>query len=255
MTVQISAAALIAFLLVFARALGWLLVVTPFSSRRTIPTIVTVAIGAGMAFMVAPSLEHKPLPLTTPSLLGALALQVMTGLAIGFVIQLFIAAASAAGTLIDQMGGLRLQASMNPLSTTRTPLMGQFYQQAVVLLLFASGGYIYMVRGFAESFTGPGFSLVATRSIGTTITTDLGVFFVAALEIAGPIMVVLFATQIVLALVSKAAPQTNVWFLGMPIQIFLTLVLVAIGIAAMPNEVVNLLTRGLGDASRLFGTR
>lgn len=253
MTISISAAALIAFLLVFARALGWLVVVVPFSNRAVIPTMVTVGLGAAMAMMIAPSLDHRALPLTTPALLGALALQIVTGLAIGFVVQLLVSAASAAGTLLDAMGVLNLQGSLNPLGITQGRLLGQYYQQAVILILLVTGGYTFMVRGFAQSFAGPGFSLAATRSIGTTVVTDLGLFFVSALEIAAPIMVVLFGIQIALALIAKAAPQTNVWFLGMPVQILVTLALVAVVIAALPNDVANLLARGLGEAAHLFG--
>lgn len=253
MPIDVNALWLIAFLLVLARAVAWLAVVSPFSNRRVVPVIVTVAIGAALALMVAPRVEHGPLPLSLPPLLGDLTLQVITGLAIGFVVQLMLSAVSAAGTYLDQVGGITLPPSMNPLSPTETPLMGQFYQQVVVLLLFTTNGYLLMIDGFARSFSGPGFTLAATRPIATVVTTDLGVFFTSSLEIAGPIMVVLFAAQVVLALVSKAAPQTNVWFLGFPLQVFLVLLLVAITVVAVPGDVASLLTRGLGDAARLFG--
>jgi flagellar biosynthetic protein FliR len=142
---------------------------------------------------------------------------------------------------------------MNPVGVTEPPLMGNFYRQVVVLLLFATNGYLLMIEGFAHSFAGPGFSLESTRTIGTVVLVDLQVFFVSALEIGGPIMVVLFAAQVVLALVSRAAPQANVWFLGMPLQVLLVLVLVALAVAAVPGDLASLLDRGLGDAARLFG--
>lgn len=253
MAIDVQASWLIAFFLVLARAVAWLAVVSPFSNRRVIPIIVTVAIGSALALMVAPRVERGALPSTLPSLLGDLTLQVVTGLAIGFVVQLMLSAVSAAGTFLDQVGGITLPPSMNPLSSTEAALMGQFYQQVVVLLLFATNGFLLMVDGFVRSFSGPGFTLAATRPLATVVTTDLGVFFASSLEIAGPIMVVLFAAQVVLALVSKAAPQTNVWFLGFPLQVFLVLLLVAVTIAAVPGDVANLLTRGLGDAARMFG--
>ncbi len=255
MTIDVNALWLVAFFLVLARAVAWMAVVSPFSSRSVVPAMVTVAMGAGLALMVTPLVERSQLPSTVPGLLGDLVLQIVTGIAIGFVVQLMLSAVSAAGTYLDQAGGLTLPPSMNPLSATETPLMGQFYQQVVMLLLFATNGYLVMVEGFARSFSGPGFSLAATKPIATVVTTDLGVFFASSLEIAGPIMVVLFAAQVVLALVSKAAPQANVWFLGFPLQVFLVLLLVAVTASAIPGDLTNLLTRGLGDASRMFGAR
>jgi flagellar biosynthetic protein FliR len=51
------------------------------------------------------------------------------------------------------------------------------------------------------------------------ITGDVVTFFAAAVEIAAPVIVVLFCTQILLALLAKAAPQINVFVFGMPLQI------------------------------------
>lgn len=253
MTLDVNALWLIAFLLVLARAVAWLMVVQPFATRGVVPTMVTVAIGAALALMVAPHLERSQLPVTTAPLIGDLVLQVLTGLAIGFVVQLMISAVSAAGTFLDQVGGLTLQPAMNPAGVTMPPLLGNFYRQIVILLLFSTNGYLLMVEGFVRSFSGPSFTLDATRTVSTVVLSDLQAFFVASLEIAGPIMVVLFASQVVLALVARAAPQANVWFLGLPIQVMLVLILVALTVSAVPNDLTNLLTRGFGDAARMFG--
>lgn len=253
MTIDVNELWLIAFFLVLARALAWMLVVTPFSSRSTVPTVVTIGIAAGIAILVAPRLEHSALPRTTSGLIGAVVLQVMTGVALGFVVQLLLSAVSAAGTFLDLTGGLSLPPSMNPLSGTESALMGTFYSQVVVLLLFTSGGYLLMIDGFVRSFSGPGFTLATSKAVVSVIVTDLGTFFTAALEIAAPILLVLFAAQVVLALLSKAAPQANVWMLGFPLQIFLVLVMVALTATGMPNEVANLLARGVGDGAHMFG--
>ncbi|MGH9087953.1 MAG: flagellar biosynthetic protein FliR [Acidimicrobiales bacterium] len=253
MQIDIAAPWLIAFMLVLARALAWLMVVSPFSDRRVIPTMVTIGIAAGLAILIAPRLEHTPLPTDTAGLVGALVVQVATGLALGFVVQLLISAVTAAGSMLDQVGGLTLPPSIDPLSLSQTSIMGQFYEQVVVLLLFATNGYLLMVDGFVRSFDGPGFSLHSAGTLASVVVTDLGVFFVSALEMAGPVMVVLFAAQVVLALLSKAAPQANVWLLGFPLQVFLVLVLVSLTISLVPGYVANLLARGLGDGARMFG--
>ncbi len=253
MTIAVNASWLIAFLLVMARALAWLLVVSPFASRKVVPTLALLGIAAGFGFLVAPQLETASLPTTTPSLIGAVIAQVLTGAALGFVIQLLLSAVTAAGSILDLVGGLTLPPAIDPLSLDQTPLMGQFYQQVVVLLLFVTGGYLLMIEGFVNSFRGPGFTLAGSGRVASVLVTDLGVFFTSALEIAAPIMVVLFAAQIVLALLSKAAPQVNVWILGFPLQVFLVLVLVAVAISAIPGFLTNILTRGLGDGARMFG--
>jgi flagellar biosynthetic protein FliR len=244
---------LLAFLLVTVRALAWLLVVPPFSDRKVIPPTATMAIAAGIAVLIAPTIPASTLPTDTAGLIGAIVLQVLTGLAMGLVISMLISAVTAAGSLLDLTGGLNLPAAIDPLSLDQTPMIGQFYQQLALLLLAISGGYLVMVQAFAHSFTGPGYTLSVSGRVGEVLVIDLTTLFTSAIEIAAPIMVVLFATQIVLALLTKAAPQVNVWVLGMPLQIFLVLGLVAVGVSVLPVDIARLLSRALGDGAALFG--
>lgn len=255
MQLHLGAAALVAFLLAFSRALSWLLVVSPFSNRAAVPTVATVAVAAGLALLALRSLGTSRVPLGTAGVAGALVLQIVTGLALGFVVQMLLSAVSSAGGLLALSGGLVLPPSMDPITGTAASLTSQFYEQVVLLLLFASNGYLVMVEGFVRSFSGPGYTLATSALSARVIVTDFGVFFLSALEIAAPILIVLFGAQVLLALLSKAAPQANVWLLGFPFQIFLLFTVMALTLSSLPNDITNLLARGLGDGLRLFGKR
>ena len=78
-----------------------------------------------------------------------------------------------------------------------------------------------IVDGFLRSFKAVGTTLphVTVGSVASVITDDVTTFFAAAVEIAAPVIVVLFATQILLALLAKSAPQINVFVFGFPLQI------------------------------------
>ena len=246
---------LVAFLLVVVRAIAWLMVVPPFSDRKVIPTTVTMAIGAGLGILIGPTLPTSAIPTDTAGLLGAIVVQVLTGVAMGFVINLLLSTITGAGSLIDVSGGLNLPPSVDPLGLDQTPMIGQFYQQVALLLLFVSGSYLIVIEGFARSFTAPGFTLANSNRVAYVLMSDLVTYFTSAVEIAAPILIVLFATQVILALLSKAAPQMNVWVLGMPIQIFLALTLVAVGITVLPNDLGNIVGRIASDTSSMFGGR
>ncbi|MCU1495400.1 MAG: fliR [Acidimicrobiaceae bacterium] len=253
MALSLDYRGLVAFLLAFARALGWLLLVPPFSNRRVIPPLATSCIACALALLVSPRIPASMIPYTAASFIGELVIQVLTGAAIGYVVFLLISTVTTAGSVIDHSSGLNLPPSIDPLGLDQTPMLGQFYEQVAMILLFVSGGYWLLIDGFARSFEAPGFSLAATSRIAQVVVLDLATLFTSALEIAAPLLVVLFATQVVLALLSKAAPQMNVWILGMPVQIFLAIVLVGVGISTLPGYVGNLLTRALGDTASLFG--
>lgn len=243
---------LVAYLLVMARGLAWLMVVPPFSNRQSVPPMVTIAIASGLAFLIAPSLPASQLPTDTAGLIGALVINVLTGLAIGFVVFLLVSAVTTAGSLLDLLGGLNLPTSIDPLSLDQIPVLGQFYEQVAVVLLFVSGGYLAVLNGFVRSFGAPALSLASFGRLDTVLVLDFATYFLSGIEIAAPLLIVLFATQIVLALLTKAAPQVNVWILGMPLQVFLAMILVGLGIAVVPDFLGNLITRALGDANGIL---
>lgn len=252
MGLSVNYAWLVAFLLVMVRAIVWLSVVPPFSDRTVIPVPATVGIAAGLACLVAPMVPSGMLPQSAPGFIGAIVVEVLTGLALGFVVNTLLGVFVSAGSLIDLFGGLNLPAAIDPLSLNQTPMVAQFYEQVAVLLLFASDSYLIVVAAFVRSFQLQGFSLALSTRVVDVLAGDLATLFSSALEMAGPIVLVLFATQIVLALLSKAAPQMNVWVMGMPLQIFLSLVLVALNVSVVPAYLGQAVGRATSEIAAMF---
>ncbi len=244
---------LIALLLAFVRAAAWLVVVPPFSNRRVIPSIALVAVAGGLAVLAAPHMDHHALPTDTAGLIGAVVLQAFTGIVLGLPMLILFSAVGAAGGLIDQFGGINLPPSLDPLSENQTPIIGQLYEQVAMALLFISNGELLVVRGFVASFGAHGLTLTSTARLANMFTGDLATFFVASLEMAAPLIIVLFATQVALALLAKAAPQMNVWMLGFPLQVLLSLVLVTVGVKVLPGYLANIVSRVLADMGALVG--
>ena len=144
------------FVLALVRALAWLMIVPPFGNRAVMPTIATIGLAMSLALVVAPHVAGADVPLTLPSLIGAVAIQVLTGATLGFLVQVLLGAVTAAGSMADLFGGMVLPPSIDPLSTNQTPMLGQFYEQVAVVLLFAGNGELIIVDGFLRSFNSVG---------------------------------------------------------------------------------------------------
>lgn len=243
---------LIAFLLALVRSSAWVLVSPPFLSIPT-PPIMKVGIAATLALLATPTIAVGHLPLSTPSFIGAVVVQVGMGFALGLVTLVLFSTFEAAGAISDLMGGIVLPPSLDPLTQNQTPKMGELYQLVAVALLFASGGDLVLVHGFLYSFHSVGLTLGSLGPMSQVLTADLATFFVAALEIAAPVLVVLFVAQVVLGMLSKAAPQVNVFLLGFPFQALLLLVVVAMSIRLLPSAVQAILTRSVEDGLRAVG--
>jgi flagellar biosynthetic protein FliR len=244
---------LLAFFLAFIRALAWLVVVPPFSNQQAVPRVALIGIAGGLGLLAVPQIAHTHIPTDTAGLVGAVVLQIFTGGAMGLCVLILISAVTAAGGMIDLFGGLNLPPAVDPLSENQTPMIGQFYEQVAMVLLFVTNGELLLVRGFETSFGAAGLTLSSTATASNVLAADLATFFTATLEIAAPLVVVLFATQISLAMLAKSAPQINVWILGFPVQALLSLLFVAVGIKVLPGYLDNLVARALQDTGVLLG--
>jgi flagellar biosynthesis protein FliR len=251
MTLHLSSAFAIALVLAFVRSVAWVTICPPFSNS-SIPMMLKIGFAATVAFFAAGTLQHDPLPSTDAQVITAIVVQAVVGFVLGFVVSLFVTAVVAAGSLIDLFSGLNLPQAIDPLSQQQTAIFGQFYNLLLTALLFTTGAAVVIVEGFVKSFQAVGTSLPATTpgSVAETITGDVTTFFAAAVEIAAPVIVVLFCTQILLALLAKAAPQINVFVFGMPLQIAVALIGVGAAIVALPTDIVNLVGRAM---TQFFG--
>jgi len=250
-TFHLSAPFAIALVLAFVRSVAWVTICPPFSNS-SIPTMLKVGFAGAVAFFAAATLQHDALPQSDAQVVTQIVIQAVVGVVLGYVVSLFVSAVVAAGSLIDLFSGLNLPQAIDPLSQQQTAIFGQFYNLVLTTLLFTTGAAVVIVEGFVKSFQAVGTNLPATTtgSVAQTVTGDVVTFFAAAVEIAAPVIVVLFCTQVLLALLAKAAPQINVFVFGMPLQILVALMGVGVALVALPNDVINLVGRSM---TQLFG--
>jgi flagellar biosynthetic protein FliR len=238
--VQLPTSTLVALLLASIRAAAWLVLCPPFSTRA-IPAMVKALLGVAIALPVTPRLAGQvPALAAGPMLISALD-QVMIGVALGFATALLFAAVQAAGDLIDLFGGFSVAFAFDPLSLTGTSIFGRFYGLLATTLLFASNGHLLVLRGFTESYRI--LPLDHTLSLGTldtVLTSGLTQLFVSALQIAGPLIAVLFCADVGLGLLSRVAPALNAFSLGFPAKILLTLSLAGLGMLLLPQTIGRL---------------
>ena len=236
--------------LAFIRASAWLVVTPPFSNR-SIPAPAKIGLAAGLALAASGQVPASALPTDTAGLIGAAVIQVFIGLALGLVVNILMSAAQSAGLAIGLFGGFAIPSVLDPMSDQETNIVGQVYGVLAVTLLFVLDGHIFLVRGFMASFNAVGVSLHSVGGVADTIVHDLATFFVSALQIAAPLLAVLFMAQVVLGLLAKAAPQLNVFVLGLPFQVLLTLLLIGIGIRLLPGVIIRLVEMSVSDMGRL----
>jgi len=242
-----------ACLLASVRILAWLAVVPPFSSKA-VPSMAKVVIALGLSFVVAPSLAEGRLPSSTPELLLVVLTQVVVGLGMGFVTMLLFSAVSTAGALVDVFGGFALAAAFDPLSMNQNTIFGSWHQWLATALLLVSGGHLLVIGGLLKTFSF--LPLSGTPELAgwqPVLVTAFQMFFTVAVQIALPLIAVLFLADLALALLTKVAPQLSAINIMYPAKIGMTLLLVGLSFPVLPHAVDRLVDYSLQAMSTMSG--
>ena len=248
-----SIAELLAIMLGAVRAGAWLLICPPFNSRL-IPSPVKALLSVGIALPMAPYLRGTLPPLETADIIASAALQFFVGASLGFITAMLFAAVQAAGDLLDVFGGFTLAMAFDPLSLNQSSIFGRFYNLMAVTLLFASNGHQLILRGFMQSYRT--LPLDTNFSMGTfskLLLSGVAEMFLAALQIAGPLIAVLFLTDVAFGLLNRVAPALNAFQLGFPAKILLVLTLSGTAIALLPQALGGLVQKAVSAVVQLAG--
>jgi flagellar biosynthetic protein FliR len=247
MTLTVAGEPLLAYLLASLRIVAWLAVVPPFSSRA-VPAGAKVILSLGLAMAVAPMMASSTVPTGTWELMASALTQVFLGVSMGFVTYLIFAAVQAAGDLVDVFGGFSLAAAFDPLSFNMNTVFGKFHQMLATMLLFASGAHLLVIGGLLRTFdTLPVGGDVRVAGLSDVVSTAFGLFFTTAVQIALPLVGVLFVADLGLALMTRVAPMMNAIGIMFPAKIGLTLLIVGLSFPVLP-EVITRLVDTVGAA-------
>ncbi|MGK5679447.1 flagellar biosynthetic protein FliR [Actinoplanes sp. URMC 104] len=253
MNFSVPTAELLALLLGAARTGAWMMVCPPFNSRL-IPGTVKALLSVGLTLPMAPYLRGTLPSLQTSDIIFSVLIQVFVGAGLGFLTALLFAALQAAGDLIDLFGGFTLAMGYDPLSQNQSSIFGRFYNLVAVTLLFATDGHEMVLRGFLQTFrTVPLNWSFSSNTFSELIIKGLGDMFLAAIQIAGPLIAVLFLTDVAFGLLNRVAPALNAFQLGFPAKIFMVLLISGIAIMALPGVVDSLVERAVKAVLQLSG--
>lgn len=241
---------LAAFLLPLFRVLG-LMTAAPVLSSRAVPARARVAIALSVALVATMVVPPPPGDAGLGSALGWLvaAREVGIGLAIGFVARLIFTAFEVAGELVGLQMGLSYAGFFDP-SAGQSNAIGRVVNNFAMLTFVTMNGPLVLVGAVLQSFKA--FPLGATQlDWGRFDPIGLGGdLFATALSIALPFIVLLLFLNVVLGVISRVAPQLNVFAIGFPVTIGSGLALFALAFPLLEAPLARAMERLM---AALFG--
>jgi flagellar biosynthetic protein FliR len=224
MSLNANSVLFVGFLLALVRSLAWVFTVTPFA-MRAIPVQVKLGLSVALSLAEASHLSSASIPFDLPGLMMASIIQAFIGFALGLIVVVLFNSIRAAGGIIDDFAGFNIAAMFDPMSDSTAAPFGRFYELCAVTLLFTTNLHLMLVKGFLRSFDA--INGVHLHEVVSLLTHNLDTFMVSALEIAGPVLAVLFLTEVTLGLLARTAPAMNVFALGFSVRIAVAFAMVA----------------------------
>ena len=227
MTLEIETATVFVFALIFTR-LGTMLMLLPAIGESLIPARARVVLAFGMAFILFPLVRNQfpALPTGMATLMVLLGGELLVGLFIGGAARLVMSTMQFAGGIIAFQTGLAFAQSFDPTQGVQSAIVGSFLSILGVMLVFAFDLHHLMIMAMHDSFElfPPGVMLPVGDV--TQVVVDLVAnSFRVSLQLAAPFMVFGLVFYFGLGVLTKLMPQVQVFFVAMPANIGIGLVL------------------------------
>ncbi|WP_282920903.1 flagellar biosynthetic protein FliR [Mobiluncus massiliensis] len=245
----INLALFTAFALATVRATVFLALCPPFNSRAIsgrVKALLGAALGFACMSRVGP-IEQSDV------FLFELLIQALIGFSMAVMVRIIIAALQMAGSLIDFEGGFAMAQAFDPLTMTNQATFGRVYELTAMAMLFATNGYQLLIMGLARSFNAmPVGAVFDMANYADRLVFRFGELMIASIEIAGPLLLVLFLTDMGLGLLTKVAPAMNAFTLGFPLKIMMTAFTAPLIMVVIPQVVEKLMDKVMVSFQGVF---
>lgn len=200
-----------------------LIMSAPVFGARTVPIRVRAGLSVLVTLAMMPLLPAPPaVEVFSPNSILIIAEQILIGVAMGFALQIVMSAVITGGQLIAMQMGLGFAAMVDPQNGAQTPVLSQFYVIMVLLIFLSLNGHLVMFEVLRDSFVRIpiGKATMPTDAIWLLVHWS-GQIFAGALGMAIPAIASLLIVNFAFGIMTRAAPQMNIFAIGFPITMML----------------------------------
>ncbi len=236
----------------FVRILAFI-AAEPVLGNRTVPMRAKVLLALMLAIVIAPTLPPPPAvdPASAAGLL-ILAQQIIIGVAMGFTARIVVASAEMAGQLAGLQVGLGFAVFFDPQGSGQTPIVAQFYGLIAILTLLAMDGHHLLLTALAESFRSLPVSLDPIAPPGLRVVVEWGgEIFRAGLMMSLPVVGSLLVANVALGVLTRAAPQLNIFAVGFPVTLALGFMMFYLSLPLVVPMIESLSQQGVAVMMRV----
>lgn len=244
------------YFLPFAR-IGMMFMVMPVVGSRIVSPRVRLALAGLLTVAIVPILPEfpSPPPLSLPALLMIFR-EVAIGAIIGFTFQIIFQMFVLSGQYIAMKMGLGFAMMNDPTNGVQTTVISQFFLILTTVMFVVVNGHLYLISLLVESFQTLPIGSYKFNFDKFIALVNLGEWmFATALVFALPVMTSLLFVNIAFGIMSRAAPQLNIFAVGFPFTLVCGLGLLWVGLANYFESFSNSMNFGFEFVHELIESR
>ncbi|MDD0974583.1 flagellar biosynthetic protein FliR [Pseudomonas fontis] len=225
---------------------GALLMTMPIFGTTLLPKRIRLYFAVAITVVIAPNLPPMPV-VNALDLTGMLlvAEQIMIGALFGMALQLFFQIFVVAGQVVAIQMGMAFASMVDPANGVSVAVVSQFLTMLVTLLFLSMNGHLVVFEVLTESFT--------TLPVGGGLLVNhywdlvghMGWMLAAALLLVLPAIIALLVVNVAFGVMTRAAPQLNIFSIGFPLTLVLGLGIFWVGLADILSHYQTLASEAL----------
>ena len=224
----------------FARISG-LLMVMPLIGSRMVTQRVRILLAVAITLAVVPILP--PMPAVDAISLASFIIilqQLLIGIALGFIVEMLTQVYVIAGQLIAMQTGLGIATTVDPSQGASVVVISQWFLFLVSLVFISLNGHLVLIEILIDSFSTFPVSMqgFSAEDFGLIVRWS-GWMFAAALVISLPAIAALLVVNLAFGVMTRAAPQLNIFALGFPVTMIVGLFIMWLSIGEMAVSFQN----------------
>lgn len=239
----------------FTRVAGMLVTMALFSGR-TLPVRIKLFAALAITLGIAPVLPEVQYTFDPVSAAGMLITvhQITIGMILGIISLMVIQTFLIAGQILGMQIGLGFASMVDPTSGQQVPVLGQFYLMLATLIFLALDGHLTMVRVIVLSFDaipigprGPDADALFYVSVWATHMFQGGLIFAMSAVVA------IMSMSLAFGIMTRAAPQLNIFTIGFPIKLVSGLLILWLTMGNFVRHFENQWNRGIEGLCFILG--
>jgi flagellar biosynthesis protein FliR len=224
-----------------------LIAVAPVLGNRVVPVRVKVGLAILVVMVAGPMLPTPPkVSIDSYAGFALIARELLIGISLGFAVRVVFAAIEMAGEIVGLQMGLSFAGYIDPVSGGTGNVISRFFGTISVLMFLAINGHLLILYGVIDSFNAIPISLDGSFLTEGRRVASMGAdLFRIALTIALPFILLMLLVNLAMGVMSRVAPQLNVFAIGFPITLSVGLVGMVLLLPYLANPIQIALERSL----------